>query len=113
MKHQNHNTTFFRRMVMGVCLTAMLATTASATGLQGSIIYTGGINLLNDLTTVLTALCPIAGCAAALYFVIRRSMADEHDGKMCTKRITTSIICGVGGMLVSGLIAVLTGYFTA
>ena len=114
MKHQkNNNTTFFRGTVMGVCLTAMLATTASASGLQGSSIYTGTVNLLNDLSTVLTVLCPLVGAVAALYFVIRRSMADEQDGKMWTKRITTSIICGVAGMLVAGLITLLTGYFTA
>lgn len=105
------NNTFFRRVILAACLTILLATPVGATGLQGSTIYTGFINLLNDLTTALMIICPIAGTVAALYFMIRRSMADEQDGKMWTKRITTAIICGVAGMLVSGLISLLTGYF--
>ena len=83
----------------------------AAGGLQGSNLYTGAMALVNDITTGLTVLCPLVGGAAALVFVIRRSMADEQDGKMWSKRITTAVICGVAGMLVSGLIALLTSYF--
>ncbi len=109
MKQKNNH--FFSRVILGTILTALLTFPVSATGLQGSKIYTGAVSLLNDLTTILTVLCPLAGGVAALYFVIRRSMADEQDGKMWTKRISTAVICGVAGMLVSGLITLLTGYF--
>ena len=102
---------FLRNTILGTCLLVLLATPVNAAGLQSSAIYTGFVNLLNDLTTALMVVCPISGTVAALYFMIRRSMADEQDGKMWTKRITTAIICGVGGMLVSGLISLLTSYF--
>ncbi len=109
MKQKNNH--FFSRIILGTILTTLLVFPVSATGLQGSKIYTGAVSLLNDITTVLTVFCPLFGGAAALYFVIRRSMADEQDGKMWTKRISIAIICGVGGMLVSGLIMLLTSYF--
>lgn len=102
----------YTTIILGTCAAAALALSASASGsLQSSPIYTGMQNLLNDLSTMLMVLCPLIGGVAALYFVIRRSMADEQDGKMWTKRMTTAIICGVGGMLISGLISLLTGYF--
>ena len=92
--------------------------TASATEVEAaggklaeSDFWIGLMNILNDGTWALTIACPIIGGLAALLFVIRRSMADEQDGKMWTKRINIAIICGVGGMLVSGFIALLTSYF--
>lgn len=116
MKHLNRECRAdirrFGTTVLGICLTAAMILPVSASGgLQNSTIYTGMQNLLNDLSTVLMVLCPIIGGVAALYFVIRRSMADEQDGKTWTKRMTTSIICGVAGMLISGLISLLSGYF--
>lgn len=103
----------FKNIITAVVLMMVMAVPASATGggLQGSNIYNGFLNFINDLTVVLTILCPLVGGAAALVFIMRRSMADEQDGKMWTKRATTAIICGVGGGLISGFIALLTSYF--
>lgn len=72
---------------------------------------TGTMALIHDLTLWLTALGPIVGGLFAIWFTIRRSMADETDGKQWTKRIITAVICGVGVMLISGIIAVITGYY--
>lgn len=115
----------FFTVVMTVCFAVtLLAIPAFATetgdaggtstggSLAGSSIVTGITKLVNDLSTVLMVLCPTVGGAAAVYFTIRRSMADEQDGKMWSKRITTAIICGVAGLLVSGLITLLSGYFS-
>ncbi len=112
MKQKNDH--FFSRMILGTILTTLLVMTASATdtaGIKESTVYTGMLALVDDLTSILMVLCPMVGGVAALYCVIRRSMADEQDGKMWTKRISTAIICGVAGMLVSGLINLLKGYF--
>lgn len=89
----------------------MLVTPASAAGFGDSEIAKGIKNMVNDVSSYLVVLCPLAGGAAAVYFIIRRSMADEQDGKMWDKRIKTAIICGVAGMLVSGIIAVVSSYF--
>lgn len=103
---------FFRVLVMTVIATVLLAVPAAANNIQNSTIYKGIVQMLNDASTALLVICPIAGGLAALYFVIRRSIADEQEGKSWTKRITTAIICAVAGMLVSGLIALITSYFT-
>lgn len=71
----------------------------------------GTKNLINDASTYLTFICPITGGAAAGYFAIRRSMADEQDGKFFEKRIKTAIFCGVGGCLVNAVIAVISSYY--
>lgn len=85
----------------------------AAGGLLDSTLATGLKNLLNDVSSFLVILSPVFGGAAAVYFLIRRSMADEQDGKLWEKRIKNAIICGAGGMLVSGVIALVTSYFTA
>lgn len=85
---------------------------ASASTWQTSPIATGTQKLINDITTWLVVICPLVGGLAALYFFIRRSIADEQDGKLWTRRIFTAIICGVAGALVSGLISLITSYYT-
>ncbi len=79
--------------------------------IASSTIGTGISALINDVLTWLMILSPIAGGAAATYFFIRKSAADEQDGKMWQKRIHTAIICGVAGLLSSVLISIVSGYF--
>lgn len=99
------------KVLMIIFILAALAIPVSAEGLQDSDVYTGTIKLVNDLSLAATVLCPLVGGVVAVVFVIRRSMADEQDGKMWTKRITTAIICAVAGMLITGIIALLTSYY--
>ena len=80
-------------------------------GFAGSKLATGTLNLANDVSTWLCILGPIVGGLFAVYYLIRRSMADETDGKMWTKRAWAAGICGVGVLLVSSMIAILTGYY--
>ncbi|MEG2420823.1 MAG: hypothetical protein RSB55_04685 [Oscillospiraceae bacterium] len=91
--------------------TATLMSYASAGNLSGSAIVTGTKSLLSDASTVMVVLCPIAGALAAGYCLVRKSMSDENDGKMWTKRMTVAIGCGVGGLLISGVIAMISGYY--
>lgn len=81
--------------------------------ITNSQLGTGLTNLMNDLSTWLIILAPSVAGAAAVYFVIRRAMADEQDGKLWEKRIKTAIICGVAGALVGGIIKLLASYFSA
>lgn len=82
-----------------------------ADSIASSTVGNGIKNLLTDISTYMVIIGPIAAAAAAGYFLIRRSMADEQDGKFWQKRITIAIICGVGVMLVSGIIALVASYF--
>lgn len=110
-----HTRTASQVLSLSFSLSAFVAgmvSPAYASSIQTSTFWTGLMAFLNDLMTVLTIACPVVGGVAALVFTIRRSMADEQDGKMWQKRITTAIICGVAGCLISGIIALITGYFT-
>ena len=106
---KNHRAVF----ISVLALLVLTMTPAYATGgIAASTLGVGLKNLVNDIFLYLTIICPIVGAAAAIYFAIRRSMADEQDGKLWEKRIKTAIICGVGGCLVSGVIALVSSYFT-
>ncbi len=101
----------FRKVLLaGLVIMAMIVP-ASADNLSNSTVGTGIRNILNDLSSFGMVICPIVGGAAAVYFLIRRSMADEQDGKMWMRRIWVAIICGVAGCLVSGVIALISSYF--
>ena len=85
----------------------------AATKLENSAFYKGFLELLQDLSLAVTFLGPaICIIFAGVYFA-RRSMADEQDGKMWNKRITTALICAVSIGLISGLVTLITSYFTA
>lgn len=110
---KNHVKKHRAALISVLALLVLTMTPAYATGgIAASTLGIGLINLINDVFLYLTIICPLAGGAAAIYFAIRRSMADDQDGKMWEKRIRTAIICGVGGCLVSGVIALVSSYFT-
>lgn len=100
-----------KRFFLSLVMLALFIVPASAGGLANSTIAVGFKNLLNDTFSLLMILCPIAGAVSAAYFFIRRSMSDEQDGKVWEKRIKVALGCGVGGTLVSAIIATLTTYF--
>lgn len=100
-----------RRCAAAVTTCLTLATAAMAEGVADSTIVTGTTRLLSDLSTALMILCPTVSGVVAIYFAIRRSMADETDGKMWEKRIKISIICAIGGPLLIGLISLIAGYY--
>ena len=102
---------YINRIALITAAVCLLAVPASAGGLADSTLGVGVRQLFSDVSAYLMILCPTAGGAAAVYFAIRRAMADEQDGKLWMKRITTAIICGVGGCLASVLISTLSKYF--
>jgi len=83
----------------------------AAADIANSTLGTGTKKLISDASTYLMVLCPIAGAMAGGYFFIRRSMADRQDGKEWNDRIKVAILCGVGGCLINGVIALLSSYF--
>lgn len=91
---------------------AALACNCYAVGdIANSQLGQGISSMLDDISTWLIVLCPVAGGLAAVYFFIRRSMADDQDGKLWEKRIKIAIVCGVAGALVSGVIKLISSYF--
>ena len=102
---------YINRIALIAAAVCLLAVPASAGGLADSTLGVGVRQLFSDVSSYLMILCPTAGGAAAVYFAIRRAMADEQDGKLWEKRIKTAIACGVGGCLASALISALSTYF--
>lgn len=109
--------TMLRILATVFFISAILTGTSSpayaAKTLQESDFYIGLMALLNDTMQVAMIACPIVGGLFCVYYLIRRGMADEQDGKMWNKRIWTAIICGVGGSLVTGIIALITSYVSS
>ncbi len=101
----------FKRSISAVVVLANLMVRARAADLTNSTIGVGIRNILNDISSFGMVIGPTIGGAAAAYFLIRRSMADEQDGKMWSRRIWIAIICGVAVLLVSGIISLISSYF--
>lgn len=84
---------------------------AFAEDLSSTKLVTGLTKLINDASTVLMGVAiPVAALAAA-FFLIRRSMADQQDQKQWGDRAKAAIFCGIGAVVVGGLIKVLASYF--
>lgn len=93
-------------------LFAMNATITLADNLQDSKIATGTMQLLNDTTSWLMALLPVAGAVAIVYFSIRKNFTeDEQEGRMWTKRIRTSLICIAVGEAAVTIIKIIVSYY--
>lgn len=98
-------------IALSILVLQLLAVHASANNIESSQIGNGVKNMVSDISTFLVVLSPIIGAAAAGFFLIRRAMADEQDGKTWMKRVWIAVGCGAGGFLVSGLIALISSYF--
>lgn len=90
---------------------AYMVSPAYATRIQDTTWYKGGMDLLQDLMTIVTFAAPLIGGIAAVVFLIRRGMADETEKKKWDKMIFGAICTGVGAGLITGLITVLISYF--
>jgi len=86
--------------------------TANAAGSFGSsTIATGTKQLIEDVTTWLLIIAPIATVLFVIYYFIRKGMADEMEHKKWNSRIVTAIICGIAAVIASALLNMLTAYF--
>ncbi len=102
-----------RLLVLSAALTAFLLIPAHAGDLGSSTVVTGTKQLISDITTVLAGISLSVGGGAFTYFLIRKSMADEQDGRTWQKRMVTALICGIGGAIASSIVALIAGYYGA
>ena len=92
-------------------MTQLLSLTVSANAIENSDIGQGLLAFFTDLSAYIAVVGPIVSTACAGYYLVRKSMADEADGKMWQKRIVVAILCAVGTLLVGGIIYLILSYF--
>jgi ethanolamine transporter EutH len=97
--------------VLFIAVTAKGKLTALATDIGSSQIATGTQRLLNDLTTWLLVIAPIAGTVCIIFFAIKRGMADEQDQKQWTNRIITAAVSVAIAVLASVIIKLVVSYY--
>lgn len=83
----------------------------SAEDIGSSKLAKGTEKLIQDATTWLMILAPVAAILLVVYFCIRRSAADEMDQKKWNNRITAAIISCVGAVLASATLNLIIGYY--
>lgn len=82
-----------------------------AGALRNSKFVNGAINLLNDATTVALVIVGIAvGLKEAILFV-KRLNAEENEKPTITKEMKTTVMIGILGETIVGLIKVILSYF--
>ena len=106
---------WLRRLGAALMLTPaalfLMPTTAHAAGINDSKLAEGTKNLINDATTWMLVLAPIAAGLCIIYFCIRRAASDEMDVKKWNNRIVAAIVSCIGAVVASATLNVLTGYF--
>lgn len=89
----------------------VMAVPAYASDIGSSKLATGTKKLINDLTTWLLIIAPIAAAVCIVYFCIRRSAADEMDVKKWNNRIMAAIVSCIGAVIASATLNVIIGYY--
>ncbi len=91
--------------------TIFTKTTAFASDFNNSMLATGTEALISDLTKWLMILAPIVTVLLVVYYLIRKSAADEMESKKWNNRIVVSLVCCVGAVLASAIVNLLVGYY--
>lgn len=103
------------RTVGAIALTVFLMSqnsmTAYATGIQDSQIAKGTEKLIQDATSWLMILAPVAAGLLIIYFCVRRSAADEMDQKKWNNRIVAAVVSCIGAVLGSATLNIVIGYY--
>lgn len=84
---------------------------AAGGGIQSSQIAKGTEQLIQDATSWLMILAPVAAGLLIIYFCIRRSAADEMDQKKWNNRIVVAIVSCIGAVLGSATLNIIIGYY--
>lgn len=98
-------------MIVFIAVNKFCIETFATGGIASSKLATGFQKLVNDGTIWLTVIAIPVTVFLVVFFAIRKGAADEQDQKMWQKRITTALVCGIGVILASSVVNVISGYF--
>lgn len=105
-------------------LTSTIAAAALAV-MQGSAVFadedggsisntklvTGTQAMIKDLTESALLIAPILGVLLIIYFLIRKSAADEIDQKKWKNAISIVVVCVIGVVVVSAVLNSILSYY--
>jgi len=94
-------------------ITVLADTKSKSSGgsFSSSVLATGTINLINDISTWLLVLVPSVGSLCALVFFLRKNAANEQEQGQWDRRLKITAFCVIGGTVASAMINVITGYY--
>lgn len=94
-------------------ITVLADTKSKSSGgsFSSSVLATGTINLINDISAWLLVLVPSVGSLCALVFFLRKNAANEQEQGQWDRRLKITAFCVIGGTVVSAMINVITGYY--
>lgn len=102
-------------VLTSLAISAVTAVNAFADGgaIESSIAITGTKKLIDDVTGAALIIAPVFGGGLAVYFLIRRSAADEMDQKKWNNRIVTAVVSTIGAIVAVSLLNVIVGYYSS
>lgn len=99
-------------LYVSILMTGILnQSTAFAADISTSKLATGTEALISDLTTWLMIIAPVVTVLLVIYYLIRKSAADEMDSKKWNNRIVVSLVSCIGAVLASVIVNLLIGYY--
>lgn len=101
----------YAAVLAATTLFMQMTTVTAYANVGSSKLGTGLQKLINDLTSYLMIIAPIAMVVFMIYFFIRKGMADEMDQKKWNSRIITAVISCVGAFLAAAIIQLAKDYF--
>lgn len=79
--------------------------------IQSSVIGTGLMNMIKDLTGTLQWIIPVAGVMVVLYYVFKIMTGDEQDQMRYKKGIIKVLVCIVVSVVAVTIVNLITKYF--
>ena len=102
----------FKKAIKAVTpIITLLFPTAAFADVGSSKLAIGTQALVSDLTTWLMILAPTVTVLLVVYYLIRKSAADEVDAKRWNSRITVALVSCIGAVLASVIVNLLIGYY--
>lgn len=103
----------FDAALFALVLTLPITVFASTGNLDSFKGVSGLKSFIGDVQGFLLIMAPTAAVCCSVFFAIRRSAADEQEGKMWTKRIITAWIGCAVALLSTGILELLNKYIGA
>ena len=79
--------------------------------IQSSVIGSGLMNMIKDITGTLQWIIPVAGVMVILYYVFKIMTGDEQDQMRYKKSIVKVLVCIVVSIVAVTIVNLITKYF--